>query len=319
MKENIGDFMNHLKAERNLAKNTIIAYKGDLNQFFNFLDLEKEKIQEINEIQRKDIRRFLTYLAEEKANGPSSRGRKITSLKTFFNFLKREEIIQVNPTENMPSPKRPKTLPEFLTIEETKKLLNLDKPLLHQAILEVIYATGCRVSEAANLNLDDLKLEKLSLMIRDGKGAKDRPVMMTPRAKKVLKEYLTRDLSENELTEKDVDPHYMSRKEKINHLEKIGRFIPDISEKAVFLGRSGGRISVRTIQGFIGEAGQKVGIKVSPHKLRHSMASHLTMSGLNIRVLQILLGHSSLATTQIYASVTSEYVKEEYQAKAAIK
>lgn len=317
MKENIGDFLSYLEYEKGCSKNTLEAYQSDLNLFFDFQ--KGKKLQRIEDIRTKDIRRFLVFLAEERGNKQSSISRRITSLKTFFKFLKEEEIIHVDPSEKIGSPKRTKSLPEFLTLEETQKLLDLDKPLLHQAILEVIYATGCRVSEAANLNLEEIKLEKLSIMIRDGKGGKDRPVMITLRAKKVLEEYLTRDLTKEELTEKGIDTHYMSRKEKINYLKKIGRFIPGISEKAVFLGRSGGRIRVRTIQGFIGTGGKKVGIKVSPHKLRHSMASHLTMSGLNIRVLQKLLGHSSLATTQIYASVTLDHIKDEYQDKFPIQ
>ena len=320
MKENIDDFMNHLKAERNLANNTIIAYKGDLKQFFDFLDLEKEKIQEISKIQRKDIRRFLTYLAEEKGNEASSRGRKITSLKAFFNFLKREEIIQVNPTVEIPSPKRSKKLPNFLSVEEMQKLLDLDKPLLHQVIIELLYATACRVSEIANLNMDNINMEKLTIMIRGGKGGKDRPVMMTPRAKEVLEEYLTRELTEEQLVEKGIDPHYRSKKEKINHLKKIGRFIPEESDqKPVFLGRSGGRINVRTIQEFVGKEGEEIGLKVTPHKIRHTTASHLIMAGMDIRTLQIILGHGNLDTTAIYASVTLDHVQNEYQLRVPIQ
>ena len=188
MKENMMNFLSHIKVERNFSKNTRIAYEGDLKQFFNFLELGETKFQDLNNIQRKDIRRFLVYLAEEKGNEPISIGRKITSLKAFFNFLKGEKIIQVDPAVEIPSPKRSKKLPNFLSVEEMQKLLDLDKPLLHQVIIELLYATACRVSEIANLNIDNINMEKLTIMIRGGKGGKDRPVMMTPRAKEVLED-----------------------------------------------------------------------------------------------------------------------------------
>ena len=111
----------------------------------------------------------------------------------------------------------------------------------------------------------------------------------------------------------------MSKKEKINYLKKIGRFIPEEEDRPVFLGRSGGRIKIRTIQGFVGKEGMEVGLKVTPHKIRHTTASHLIMAGMGIRTLQIILGHASLDTTSIYASVTLDYIKEEYQLRVPIQ
>ena len=320
MKQNIGNFLSYLKIEKGCRKNTLIAYEGDLKQFFNYLEKEKlQEPQEINNIQTKDIRRFLVYLAERKGNGPASISRKITSLKAFFTFLKGDEIIQVDPTEKIGSPKRSKKLPKFLSVEELQKFLDLDKPLMHQAIIELLYATACRVSEVVNLNIENINMEELTIMIRSGKGAKDRLVMMTARAKKILEEYLTRELTEEQLVEKGINPHYRSKKEKINYLKKIGRFIPEESDQPVFIGRAGGRIDVRTIQGFIKKEGYDVELDVTPHKLRHTAASHLVMAGMDIRTLQKILGHESLDTTALYASVTLDHIKNEYQTRFPIQ
>lgn len=301
------DFLSYLKFERNLTKNTVNGYTRDLQLFFSFINGK-----DLLEIKTRDIRNFLTHSGEERENQPATIHRKICSLKAFYKFLKEGEIIQENPAEKIIYPKRRKSIPKFLSVEEVQKLLDLDKPLAHQAIIELIYATGCRIQELVNLNIEDVNFKELTLRITEGKGGKDRLVMMSPRAKKVLEKYLARELTEEKQIDQEIEPNYRSRKEKINYLKSINRYIHAETEKSIFIGRDGGRIGKRTIQAFVSKYGKLIGLHSYCHKLRHSMASHLTMGGLNIRVLQKLLGHSSLDTTAIYASVTMDHIKNEY-------
>ena len=130
---------------------------------------------------------------------------------------------------------------------------------------------------------------------------------------------MTREYSEEKQGKEEIEKNYRSRKEKINYLKKIGRFIPEEENEPIFLGRNGGRIIKRSVQHIVNVAGEKVGLKVNPHLLRHTGASHLTMGGLNIRVLQKLMGHSSLETTAIYASVTLDHIKQEYGTRFPIQ
>ena len=313
--EHFTDFISHSKYEKALSVNTIKSYEADLKLFFEFIE---EKNIELQAVKTREIRSFITYLGEKRKNKQSSIHRRICSLKAFFGFLYDEKFLLENPTKRISYPKRKKSLPKFLSLEEMKKLLDLDKPLQHQAILDFLYATGCRLSEVINVKLTDIDLEKLTVMIREGKGGKDRSVMITRRAKDVIEEYLTRELTEEEQVEKGIESNYRSRKEKINYLKKIDRFIPAEMDH-VFLGRNGGKVCPSTIQTFLKKYGKMINVHVTPHKLRHTMASHLTMAGLGIKVLQELLGHESLDTTSIYAHVTLDHIKAEYQARAPIQ
>lgn len=313
MSELIGNYLGFLEYEKGCQKNTIQGYKTDLQLLIKFLD------KPLEEVKTRDLRSFLTHLGETRGNKQSSIHRRICSMKSFFKFIKDEGIILVDPSEKISYPKRRKSLPKFLTVEEVQKLLDFDKPLAHQTMIEVLYATGCRVQELVNFNISDINYKESSIRVTEGKGGKDRIVMITPRANEVLKEYLTRDYSEEEQVREGIEKNYRSRIEKINYLKKVGRFIPEEKEEPIFLGRSGGRIKKRSVQHIVKMAGYDVDLDVTPHKLRHSMASHLTMGGLNIRVLQKLLGHSSLDTTALYASVTLDHIKAEYQARSPIK
>ncbi|MCK5049031.1 MAG: tyrosine-type recombinase/integrase, partial [Candidatus Heimdallarchaeota archaeon] len=254
--------------------------------------------------------------------------RRICTTKAFFKFLKNEEEIENDPALKLIYPKRKKSLPKFLTVEEVKKLLDYEKPLMHQVILEVLYATGCRCNELKEMNLEDLKFYKDDngektggqIMIREGKGGKDRPVMLTKRAAIVLELYLDRELSPKELIKNKIKPANRSRKETLNKRIINGQFISEDTSMALLVSNRGRRVGKRTLQHVVNHYSEKAEIRsCSPHKLRHSMASHLTMGGLNIRVLQTLLGHASLDTTQIYASVTLDHIKNEYTNKFPIQ
>ena len=254
-------------------------------------------------ISTRDLRGFLSFLGKTRSNLPSSIHRRVCSLKAFFRFLHKEGTIPQDPADDLNYPKRPASLPKFLPVEEVKKLLDMEtKDPTHRAIVEVLYSTGCRVTELCNMNLNDIDLEKRQIMIRGGKGGKDRMVLLSPRAAEVLDDYLKnhRPKLVKHGLEKGYDKHEL--------------------EQAVFLSKRGKRISKRTVQHIVSQMSERVGIQhTTPHMLRHSMASHLTMENLGLRVLQNLLGHASLDTTQIYANVTSQHVKDEFDHKLPIK
>ncbi|MHA1911805.1 MAG: tyrosine-type recombinase/integrase [Candidatus Kariarchaeaceae archaeon] len=317
--------MSFLKYEKNSRQNTIDSYSIDLQLLFGYFQNEgiingEERIN-WSKIKTSHLRGFLTYLGEERNAKSSSIHRRICTTKAFFKFLKNEEEIVDDPAFKLIYPKRKKSLPKFLTVDEVKKLLEYEKPLMHQVILEVLYATGCRCNELKEMNREDLKFYKDEkgainggeIMVREGKGGKDRPVMLTKRAAKILNTYLERDLSPEEQIKKEIEPAYRSRKEILNIRAEKNYAITEDTSNAILVSNRGRRIGKRTLQHIVTLYSEKTNIRsCSPHKLRHSMASHLTMGGLNIRVLQTLLGHASLDTTQIYASVTLDHIKNEY-------
>jgi len=217
--------------------------------------------------------------------------RKLSSARSFFRFLLREKVIKSNPFENLVTPKIPKRLPNFLYPEEVNALLEAPDPqsplgLRDRALLELLYSTGVRVEELISINLNDLDLEEGEIKIL-GKGNKERIVLFGSQARKALEVYL--------------------RQARPNLLEgKKSRFL--------FIGQRGPSLSKRQVERIIRTYAKKAGIpkKVTPHTLRHSFATHLLSGGADLRMVQELLGHVSLSTTQVYTHITKERLKQVY-------
>ncbi len=295
MKEHINSYISFLKNEKNYSNNTIISYKNDLLQLLNYLKEYKIiKRDSIKYIDRSIMRKYIVYL--KKCNySVRSICRKISTIRSFFKFLSREGMVDINPTINLITPKIVKKLPSFLYLEEINKLI--ETPSGHtilgirdRAILELLYGTGMRVGELVNLSIRDIDLYEKTVRVF-GKGSKERILPLGNPSIRAVQEYLTsRDIFRKNIS-----------------LDKI-------DQNALFLNRFGGRLSARSIRRLLIKY-MKMAVlnkKISPHVLRHSFATHLLGGGADLRSVQELLGHESLSTTQIYTHITKERLKAIY-------
>ncbi|MFH1074485.1 MAG: tyrosine recombinase XerC [Candidatus Firestonebacteria bacterium] len=280
MRQLIDRFLEHLKAEKNFSKNTIVNYTVDLKQFFEFCR-EKEDIKKITGI---NIREFVVELTLKKY-GKASIERKLATLKSFFFYLKKENIVKIDPTENVSFPKKDKKLPRFLEALEMNRFLDSikgdkEEDFRDRAILEMLYSTGIRVSELTGLNMQSVDLTNRLVRVY-GKGSKERIVPIGDKAKEALSAYLSK---------KAVDSEELF----LNHKKK--------------------RLDTRTVRHILDKwsKSSKLGKHISPHSIRHSFATHLLDAGADLRSVQELLGHASLSTTQIYTHVTREKLKSVY-------
>ena len=287
--DSIESFMLTLEKERNFSLHTIKAYKNDLNRFNYFLDntLSRKKLAKIN---RNDIRKFL---AEEYDNGYSSKtvARRLATIKSYFKYLVKTELIQENISIHINSPKVPKKLPNFVDknlIDTLMKTPSLDTHIgiRDRAVLELFYSTGMRLSELVNMNIGDFEINKKLIRVI-GKGNKERMIPYGRTAENAIKNYL-----------------------KIRNLS----LKPAFANKPLFVNSSEKRISKRTIQRRMNNYIKLVadGKRIGPHLLRHTFATHLLDNGADIRAVKDLLGHSSLSSTQIYTHVSIEKLKKDY-------
>ncbi len=280
----IEEYINYIYIEKRLSANTKDAYKRDLVSFSTFLDNKK-----VVNIKSEDIREYIKYLNEQKEKDKTI-ARKIVSIRTFFDYLMRENIIEVNPCEKVESPKLKKTLPKTLNEEEINILLDI-KPKTalewrNKAMIELMYAAGLRVSELVELEVNDVNLKDNYVRVF-GKGKKERIVPMADITTDILNEYINvyrNSLLKGYLTDKVFISSYgkgMTRQGFFKNLKKIAK------EK---------------------------GIKkdFSPHTLRHSFATHLLEHGADLRSIGELLGHENIKTTQIYTHVTNTKIKNDY-------
>jgi integrase/recombinase XerC len=281
-REFINKFIKHLRTERNYSPHTLSNYRRDLKFLIDLLKSKK--------INRSAARDYLLAL-EKKRYSRRSIARKLSSARSFFRFLIREKLVKQNPFENLLTPKLPKKLPNFLYPEELKSLLeaaDLKSPqgMRDRAVLEVIYSTGLRVTEVIKTNMNDVDFDEGEIKVL-GKGAKERIVLFGSHARAALDRYI-----------KEGRPLLLS-----------GKKIP-----ALFVNRRGGRLTPRSIERMIVRHSKKAKItkKVTPHTLRHSFATHLLSGGADLRMVQELLGHVSLSTTQVYTHITKERLKEVY-------
>jgi integrase/recombinase XerC len=298
MEEYIDRFGNYLKYERNVSEHTLRNYMSDLEQFHDYLcpvgSTGKRRHVEITQIDHITIREYLSKLYREKRK-KTSIARKLATLRTFFKFLCREEVVQLNPARLVSSPRLEKKLPKVLTVDDVTRFIetpDLDTVLgkRDRAILEVLYATGCRVSELAGINLDDLDFDHESIRVR-GKGRKERIVPFGSKAKEALQMYMgVRGELLLEAPEEERDP------------------------MALFLNYQGTRITTRSVGRMIDKYVQECAMRhdISPHSLRHSFATHLLSAGADLRAIQELLGHARLSTTQIYTQVSMEQLMQVY-------
>ncbi len=283
-------YLRHLAVERGLSKNTLIAYRADLSKYRDFL--EQNGYSELK-ITRSQLGEFLLWLNEQNLKAASS-ARILAAVRGYQKYLLLENLRTDDPSQQVKSPKLPKRLPKALTQTQVMSLLAASGPepddetadslrLRNRAILELMYSSGCRVSEVAQLDLDEM-VSGGWVRIR-GKGSKERLVPVGSFAQRAIDAYLVR--SRPLLSAKGGGP-------------------------ALFLNQRGSRLSRQSIWEIIQSAGQACGLSVSPHSLRHSFATHLIEGGADVRVVQELLGHASVATTQIYTLVTIDTLREVY-------
>ena len=281
-------FRLYIEVERNFSKHTVIAYGSDILSFLIWLN-----DRSLSEVTYSTIREYLLYIQQFNYSKTTT-ARKIASLRTFYRYLYRERIVDTNPAIGVHSPKRGKSLPEFLTESEMEQVLNnikMDSPAgyRNRTILELLYATGMRVSELSSLNFENLNLEENEIKVF-GKGAKERIVLVSQRAKKFLETYI-----------KTV--RYLIFKD-----ENITPQTP------VFINKTGYRLQPQSVRLAIRDVVDKIELPkhVTPHVFRHSFATKLLENGADLRVVQELLGHSSISNTQIYTHVSTERLKQSY-------
>ncbi len=280
--QTIAEYIEFLEVERGLAFNTLEAYRRDIYQFFDIL--AEEGINSLSEIKRKHINLYLKNL-REKNLAPTSISRKIASIKGFFTWLNSIQVLDYDPTLGLEQPKLSKRLPKVLSTEEVNIILKSELSKRNKAIIEVIYAAGLRVSELCSLNLNNIDLN--SKFVRCiGKGSKERIIPIGNKAVKAVQAYLK---------ERD----YILKK---NNRQKAPLFVKENGE-----GINRGDIYV-----IIRDLGKLVNKNITPHVLRHSFATHLLENGADLRVVQELLGHSDVSTTQLYTHVSKKRLKEIY-------
>lgn len=285
-------YFNFLSVEKGLSKNTLSAYRRDLNRFFLYLDLAKKDLKSITS---EDLPLYLAWLRglnnEDFAMGESSVARNVVAIRNFYEFLSKEHNYE-NIAANLHPPKIPKRLPKALNIENINTFLKVSRvdkfAARDRALLELLYATGARVSEIINLKIDDYQVaDKFATVRLTGKGGKQRVVPVGKFAQDAVDNYLQNSRDD---------------------LLKVK------NNKFIFLNGRGGALTRQSAWKIVTTQAKAAGIteELSPHSLRHSFATHLLDGGADIRVVQELLGHSSVTTTQIYTLITIDKLRESY-------
>ncbi|WP_346207380.1 site-specific tyrosine recombinase XerD [Caldifermentibacillus hisashii] len=290
MKDYLKDFLHYLIVEKGLAENSIQSYRRDISAYLIFIET-KLQITDINHVTRVHIMQFLSCLKDE---GKSARtiARHIASIRSFHHFLILDKIVDHDPTVHIETPHPELKLPKVLNTDEVDTLLNTPDltttlGLRDKAMLELMYATGMRVSELVNLNINDVHLS-LGFVRCLGKGNKERIIPIGKMATEALKEYLEK-----------ARPKLINQKNKTDSL---------------FMNHHGQRLSRQGFWKILKQMAVKAGIEkeLTPHTLRHSFATHLLENGADLRSVQELLGHSDISTTQIYTHVTKTRLKDVY-------
>lgn len=291
-KEDLNEYLTYLSVERGLSKASVEAYRRDLHDYFAYL--YAQNVKDLEDIERENITDYIADL-RKRDYAASSIERHVAALKGFHKFAVREGIAKTDLAASVPLPKKADRLPEAITIDQIASLLDQsfeDSPagLRDKAILEMLYGCGLRVSELCSLGFSNLLLDDDLVRVR-GKGGKERLVPLLGSARQALDEYL-----------RDGRP-YLHPKNNARTQD------PD----AIFLNARGGRLTRRTVCKLVEKYGRNVHIEgLHPHTLRHSFATHLLEGGADLRVLQEMLGHSDISTTQIYTHVDRSHIREEY-------
>ncbi len=278
----ISEYIEYLEIERGLAQNTLDAYYRDLFFFADFLN--NNSVNSFDKINRTHLNLYIKELREHEI-APSSITRKIASIRGWFLWLQTCEYITTNPILGIQQPKVSRKLPKVLTLAEIENLLTSDLNLQEKAIFELLYAAGLRVSELVNLQLQNVDLA-VGYVRCLGKGSKERIVPIGKSAKKALENYYVQRML---ITKKF-----------------------NITSKHLFFNEKGHEITRQEVYTFVHNLGEKIHKHISPHTIRHSFATHLLENGADLRVVQELLGHSDVSTTQLYTHVSKKRLKEVY-------
>ena len=294
--DHLADFFNYLSIEKGLASNTISAYRLDIEKFFHYLSTNQLLVEQVTSEHLASYVAWLRGLENTEFKiGESSIARNVISIRSYFAYLAKEHKFD-NPSINFKPPKIGKRLPKALTIDQVMSMLNIVGSDLissrDKALVELLYATGARVSELINLNTLDISTVDteagLTTTVKlKGKGGKERVVPIGSFAVAAVNDYLVRSRPT---------------------LLKVS------TQKALFLNQKGGRLSRQSAWNLVANAAERAGLldQVTPHSMRHSFATHLLDGGADIRVVQELLGHSSVTTTQIYTLITIDHLRESY-------
>lgn len=287
-------YLDHLVVERGLSSNTLVAYRRDLRRYVEFCD--KRGVRTPADIDESVVRSFVASVSastwgDERAYSARTVARTLSSVRSFHRFLLREGAVEHDPATGVIQPKLPRALPHPLPLDDVTRLLDAPDPattvgLRDRAILELLYGAGLRISELVGLDVDDVDLEEGFLRVL-GKGGKEREVPLGRYGRDAAQAYLTR-----------ARPSFASGS----------------SRAAFFLNQRGGRLSRQSCARLLATYVERSGIRrhVTLHTLRHSFATHLLEGGADVRVVQELLGHASVATTQIYTLVTKDHLREVY-------
>lgn len=288
MESYVNEFINYLAVERGLAQNTLESYGRDLRQFETYL--QNSQMEFLKNSNRNTILAYLTSL-QSKGRAVSTISRNLAAIKSFYQYLVRERYLDKDPAANLESPKLEKKLPKILSIAEVEELLkqpngSMPAGLRDKAMLELLYATGIRVSELISLNISDVNLD-MGYIKCYGKGAKERIVPLGSIAVKCVQEYIHKGRN---------------------------KLVRTYDEPALFVNHHGNRLTRQGFWKIIKKYAQEANITkdITPHTLRHSFAAHLLENGADLRSVQEMLGHADISTTQIYTHVTKNHLKEVY-------
>ena len=278
----LSEYLEYLDVEKGLAQNSIDAYRRDLTEFCDFCTSNNK--EELENVTRLNISAYILDLHDKKYS-PTSIMRKIASLRGFYKWLCSNEYCKINPTITIEQPKLPKRLPKVVSVKEIEEILHQDLNPTEKLIIELLYGCGLRVSELVLLNVSDINSKSRYLQCT-GKGSKERLVPIGSKAINALKKYLP-------------EREYIAKKY-------------NITDDRLLLTEEGRKINRQDIYNFVHSQGKKINKAISPHTLRHSFATHLIENGADLRVVQELLGHSDVSTTQLYTHISKKRLKEVY-------
>lgn len=281
MKDYIDSFIRYLDLEKGASSHTLRAYRKDLREFSESVKCEPNNLDII------DLRGFIAGQIQKGLN-KTTVSRRLSSIRSFFKFLYREGYMKTNPAKLVSNPKVPKLLPRFLSVDDVFSLVEKPEgigflPARNRAVLELLYSSGLRVSELSGINTDEIHIKESLIKIK-GKGKKERIVPIGSKAIDAMKSYI------------------------------VERMLLKSKERALFLNRMGKRLTERGVRRIVVKYARAIGIhgRIGPHTLRHSFASHLLQGGADLRVIQELLGHASLSTTQKYTHLNITHLMDVY-------
>ena len=278
----ISQYLEYLAIERGLSDNTLLAYRSDLYALSEFLT--NNEINDIKSITRIHLNLYIKHLYDEKYT-PRSISREIATIKGFFNWLNINEITKHNPSLSIEQPKLPKRLPKVLSMKEIETILTKNMSKMEKTIIELLYAGGLRVSELTNLQIQNIDT-KLKFLKCSGKGSKERIVPIGAKACTAVTQYT---------------------KERNYLIQKY-----NLKTKYFFIKDNGKKLTRQDVYVFIRNLGKNINKDISPHTIRHSFATHLLENGADLRIVQELLGHSDVSTTQLYTHISKKRLKDIY-------